>query len=94
MSKGVRFTFAFCQEATTAITHIVNDLMSFPFGGVDTNQVLYIQWGGEATDDTMETYNGDQQLPSGLSSTLSSSSPSSPTSPSPPAAPSSPATSS
>ena len=33
MSKGLRFTFAFCQEPSKAITHIVNDLMSFPFGG-------------------------------------------------------------
>ena len=31
MSKGVRFTFAFCQSTTAAITHLVNDLMSFPF---------------------------------------------------------------
>ena len=73
MSNGVRFTFAFCQGATKAITHLVNDLMSFPFrGGGDTNRVLYIQWRRDGRDDTMETYNGDQQLLLDYPHTLSS----------------------
>ena len=31
MSEGVRFTFTFSPSTTLAITHLVNDLMSFPF---------------------------------------------------------------
>ena len=40
--------------------------------GGDTNRVLYIQWRRDGRDDTMETYNGDQQLLLDYPHTLSS----------------------
>ena len=86
MSEGVRFTFTFSPSTTLAITHLVNDLMSFPFKegvryqSADLHTMERrgyrryngnIQWRHTMetntyntynTDDTMETYNGDQYI--------------------------------
>ena len=59
---------------TKAITHIVNDLMSFPFGGRYQSAALHTMEKG--TPQTIQ-WNHTMELPCGLSPTLSSSSSSS-----------------